>query len=137
MPSPRKARGTCLSCQTELPHPGWKYCSNACQHQHHYQEYIRRWQAGLETGNINRHSTAVSRHIRRYMREKCADRCQKCGWDKQNPVTGRVPLVINHVDGNPYNTREENLEALCPNCDALTPTWGNRRQLLHELDRQD
>lgn len=144
MPMPKKPRNSCLACSTEVPHPGWRYCNNACQQDYQYRQYIQRWKAGLETGNINRHSTALSNHVRRYMHRKSGSRCQRCGWGEKDPVTGRVPLVINHIDGNPYNTREENLEILCPNCDALTPTWGNlnrgngrknRRQLFHELDQ--
>jgi hypothetical protein len=143
MPMLRKPRGRCQSCEIELARPGWKYCSNTCQQDYRYRGYIQRWQVGLESGNVNRHNTALSRHVRRYMLEKSGERCQKCGWGEKNPVTDRAPLVINHIDGNPYNTHEGNLEVLCPNCDALTPTWGNlnrgngrkhRRQLHRELD---
>jgi hypothetical protein len=143
MPMPRKPRGQCLACQVELPRPAWRYCSNAYQQDYQYREFIQGWLAGLKSGNVNRHGTALSKHVRRFMHERTGSRCQRCGWGERNPVTGNVPLVINHIDGDPYNTREDNLEILCPNCDALTPTWGNlnrgkgrkhRRQLYQELD---
>jgi len=33
-------------------------------------------------------------------------------------------LQIEHVDGNPYRHKEENLTLLCPNCHSLTATFG-------------
>lgn len=34
-----------------------------------------------------------------------------------------IPLELEHIDGNPTNNTLENLELLCPNCHALTPTY--------------
>lgn len=51
-------------------------------------------------------------------------RCSKCGWSKTNPTTGKVPLTVNHKDGDATHTVPENLELLCPNCHALTPNYG-------------
>src|SRR5271166_3397151 len=86
---------------------------------------IARWKAGLETGNTGRHATFVSRHIRRYLTEKYGEKCQQCGWNMRHPATGRVPLTVEHKDGNWRNTIEENLTLLCPNCHSLTLTYGS------------
>lgn len=40
-----------------------------------------------------------------------------------NPKTKEVPLVADHTDGNWRNNKEENLRLVCPNCDALSPTY--------------
>ena len=40
-----------------------------------------------------------------------------------NPKTGKVPLVADHIDGNWQNNIEENLRLICPNCDSLSPTY--------------
>ena len=45
------------------------------------------------------------------------------GFAEVNPITGKVPLEIDHVDGDCYNNRPENLVVLCPNCHSLTPTF--------------
>ena len=37
-----------------------------------------------------------------------------------------VPLELEHRNGNRYDNRIENLELLCPNCHALTPTYRGR-----------
>ena len=65
----------------------------------------------------------VSPHIKRYLRKKFGNKCCLCGWSKANPKTGQVPLVADHIDGKWRNNIENNLRLLCPNCDALTPTY--------------
>ena len=48
----------------------------------------------------------------------------KCGWSERNPITKKVPIQMEHIDGNSENNSIENLELLCPNCHSLTPTFG-------------
>jgi hypothetical protein len=36
-------------------------------------------------------------------------RCRRCGWGERNLHTGRVPLEIEHIDGDWTNNRTENL----------------------------
>ena len=55
---------------------------------------------------------------------KCLNCKKKTDNPKKNPITGKVPLTINHIDGNPRNNNPDNLEVLCPNCHALTPNYG-------------
>ena len=42
---------------------------------------------------------------------------------RKNHVTGRVPVQIDHKDGDWMNHKKDNLEVLCPNCHSLTPTY--------------
>jgi len=121
MPMPKKPRKKCLFCGKETPRPGYKYCSNACQIEYQYQSYIKKWKAGQVNGLQS--IGIVSRHIKRYLRKKFGDKCCLCGWSKINSKTGQVPLVADHIDGNWRNNTENNLRLLCPNCDALTPTY--------------
>lgn len=65
----------------------------------------------------------VSRYIKRYLREKYGNKCGICGWSEVNPVTKQVPLVADHIDGNWRHNAEDNLRLICPNCDALSPTY--------------
>ena len=67
----------------------------------------------------------VSKHIRRYLLEKFGNKCSKCGWSKEHPITNAVPLEVDHIDGNAENNVEENFQLLCPNCHALTPFYRN------------
>lgn len=39
-----------------------------------------------------------------------------------------IPFELNHIDGDNKNNSRENLEAVCPNCHALTDTWRGRNK---------
>lgn len=88
-----------------------------------YEEYIKRWNCGLETGNY-KDGESLHRHLRRYMFDKNNSKCKKCGWCEVNTKTGKIPLTVNHIDGDCTNSKEDNLELLCPNCHSLTHNYG-------------
>lgn len=70
--------------------------------------------------------------------------CWHCGWEEENPFTkkrvkGRranglydnrfvsnIPTQLNHIDGNPFNNKLDNLEIVCPNCHSLGEYYGSR-----------
>ena len=47
--------------------------------------------------------------------------CEECGWAKLSD-DGRVPLELDHINGDRHDNRLENLRVLCPNCHSLKPT---------------
>lgn len=53
--------------------------------------------------------------------------CEKCGWAQRSP-DGRLPLELEHINGNSTDNRIENLKILCPNCHSLTPTYRRRKK---------
>lgn len=65
----------------------------------------------------------VSRHVKRYLRDKFGNKCCVCEWSEINIKIGYPPLIADHIDGNWRNNIESNLRLLCPNCDALTSTY--------------
>ncbi len=88
-----------------------------------YIPYIKRWKAGLEDGM--RGQGMISRHIKRYLLDKFDSKCSKCNWNEVHPITGNIPVEVEHIDGNHKNNKEENLTLLCPNCHSLTGTYRN------------
>lgn len=111
----------CLNCNKELKGRATKYCNNKCQTDYQHSQWIARWQQGEETGIKGKYQ--ISDHIRRYLQEKYHNRCSRCGWSEINPYTGKVPLEIEHIDGNYLNNSESNLDLICPNCHSLTSTY--------------
>lgn len=54
-------------------------------------------------------------------------KCEMCDWAEQSE-DGRIPLELDHVNGDRYDNRIENLRVLCPNCHSLQPTHRGRNQ---------
>lgn len=121
MPMPKKPRKKCLNCKKDPARSYYIYCSNACQAEYEYQAYIKKWKDGSVIGLQG--LGIVSSYIKKYLRLKFEDKCCLCGWSKINPKTGKAPLVADHIDGNWRNNIENNLRLICPNCDALSPTF--------------
>ena len=120
-----KAKPKCLNCDNIVPKNPNKYCCQKCQMSYQYKAYIERWLNGQETGNISPKSNlSVSCHVKRWLIETRGNKCEKCNWNKVNKITNKVPIQVNHIDGNSLNTVPNNIESLCPNCHSLTSTYG-------------
>lgn len=53
--------------------------------------------------------------------------CEECGWAKKSE-DGRLPLELDHINGDSSDNRLENLRILCPNCHSLKPTHRGRNR---------
>jgi hypothetical protein len=125
---PKKPRGSCLNrCGASLNQNADQYCSFYCMHAHRYACRARTF---ILQGGINGH--VPGQFLARVLRDIYGERCARCGWAQRHVKTGKVPVEVEHVDGNWENNRLDNLTLLCPNCHALTPTfralnWGRGR----------
>lgn len=115
----KKKTKLCRQCDKKIPTES-TYCSQKCHTDFVKFEKIGKWLAGeIDVSTV----LGCSRTIRNYLLEQCNNKCPKCGWGEVHPVTGNVPLEVNHIDGDSKNNRPENLEVLCPNCHSLTPNF--------------
>ncbi len=48
-------------------------------------------------------------------------KCELCGWAQKSP-DGRLPLELDHINGDKSDNRLNNLRILCPNCHSLQLT---------------
>lgn len=51
--------------------------------------------------------------------------CEECGWARISE-DGRIPIELDHINGDRHDNRIENLRILCPNCHSLKPTHCGR-----------
>jgi hypothetical protein len=54
-------------------------------------------------------------------------KCEMCGWDKMSK-DGRIPVELDHINGDKFDNRLLNLRILCPNCHSLQLTHRGRNK---------
>ena len=110
----------CLNCGNEINKRN-KYCSNLCQKEFEYKKYIQEWKNNKASGLKGEYQ--ISNHIKTYLFSKYNYKCARCGWGEINQYTNKIPLEVEHIDGDYKNNLESNLILLCPNCHSLTSTY--------------
>ncbi len=102
-----------------------KFCSNKCQMSYQSRKYVDFWKDGKLDGGVGITARNLANWLRNYLIQKFDNKCSECGWNQKHPLTNKVPLEVDHIDGNSENNLEGNLRLLCPNCHSLTPYFKN------------
>lgn len=111
-----KLTESCARCSTP--------CSRRCRYCATCWDYLQRSGALNRVLPFEQCKTDPSRR-RALLRER-GHRCETCGlaeWQGK-----QIPIQMDHTDGNSDNSTRENLKLLCPNCHALTPTFGSKNR---------
>lgn len=122
----------CLMCGK--PSGKKDYCCVDCKKKHIKQQKINEWLEGKS--NPQRGIGQIPEYIKEYLKEIHDNKCEKCGWSEINPMTGKVPLQIHHIDGDCTNNDFNNLQILCPNCHSLTETFGSLNKISKRFHRE-
>lgn len=91
------------------------YCSPSCSSLIKRKDLFK----SIELGNAK----LPQRNYKNYLIHKHGEKCMDCGWNKTNPYSNKIPIELEHIDGNSENNELSNLKLLCPNCHSLTPTY--------------
>lgn len=111
----------CLFCKKETKN--YKFCNHSCQHEYSYTQFVSKWLDGKESG-VRKQGLTYCSYIKRYLQETEGNKCKECGWCQIHNVTGKVPVQLDHINGNSEDNSRDNVRLLCPNCHSLTPTYG-------------
>jgi len=109
----------CLNCGKITTN---KYCNSTCQQKYKRKIIFKKIENDESTKYLGNCGTQ-SRWVKKYLIEKYGEKCMKCGWDERHCITNKVPIELEHKDGNSENNSLDNLELLCPNCHSLTLTY--------------
>jgi 5-methylcytosine-specific restriction endonuclease McrA len=113
----------CLYCLKKFESKGTgehKYCSRECMMAFWWRD------AKAELLQLGIDNSYANKAGKKYLIELHEGKCQICGlsgWRGQP-----MPLVLDHIDGDPYNNLISNLRVICNNCDALSPTYKGRNK---------
>lgn len=123
------SKKNCKNCGHILINNKNTYCNQDCVIEFKRKEVFEQ----IEMGN----SDLYYKNYKKYLIHKHGEKCMECGWGEVNEYTGKIPIELEHIDGNSKNNELSNLKLLCPNCHSLTPTYkganrGNGRHYRRE-----
>ncbi len=115
----KKRPRACPRCESVVP-GGQVFCSKTCQWSTEWEE---RKASYISAGEI---VGGAPKTIRRFLFDTRAHKCEICNRATWNGDP--IPLVADHINGNPTDHRIANLRLVCPNCDAQLPTSKGRNK---------
>lgn len=114
----QKKEGKCSYCQKPCK-ASKDYCSRDCYINDFHSSNIEKLKSDKK---IDLHYSSIRKSLLWYYDHKC----QKCGNDKWNGE--KIPLEIDHINGNPDDNNFDNLRLICPNCHAQTDTYKGKNK---------
>ena len=115
----------CAVCGKETNNP--RYCSSKCFQESRWQETVNEIEKNnclLYSGNgVYDYNPIVAK---RYLAEKRGRKCEICNCDTW--CDKPMPLILDHINGDPTNHTLENIRLVCGNCNMQLPTFAGRNR---------
>lgn len=115
----------CKECGKDIKnHKNRTFCSHKCVKQFTWKQACLQME---ETGALLPLSSGYGYNpvmAKRYLAEKRGRKCEICGgteWCGQ-----LMPLLLDHINGDPENHALTNVRLVCGNCNMLLPTFAGR-----------
>ena len=119
--NPRKhPQRECPVCETKLPSRCKTFCSVVCR------ETVRWFNTKKQIEAQGGWSRFNPVQIKKWLEEQHGWKCSICGLTEW--LGNRIPLVMDHVNGNPEDHSCDNLRFVCGNCDMLLPTYKSKNK---------
>ena len=118
----RYGKKKCVNCGNKTCNK--MYCSSECFSQHRWtkrKESYDSLDVLPSSGQWNQ-----CKYAKKYLTEVRGHKCECCGLSEW--LGDPIPLVLDHIDGNPSNWSKHNLRLLCGNCNMRTPTFAGKNK---------
>lgn len=121
-----KNPGNCLVCNKKLNWHQEKFCSRKCFQVNRWNNYkkIVEKEKRFPAKKAGSNSSVVQ--VKRYLSQKFGHKCSICKIEHWRGE--KVPLVLDHIDGNAENWDVHNCRLVCRNCDGQLPTFAGRNK---------
>lgn len=94
------------------------FCSTGCSIEYKNKIRIEEWKYK------NKNVKDLKGVLRIFILKEKNNKCEACGFEGYNKKTGNSILQLHHKDANHENNTYKNIKVLCPNCHAMTETFG-------------
>ena len=91
----RNINKLCVNCDKLLNDKRLTCCSYKCDKEYKRKILFEK----IESGD----TTLGAKNYKKYLINIYGEKCMECGWDKINPTSGKIPIELEHIDGDSDN----------------------------------
>lgn len=107
----------CGACDKLLMVYQGKFCSIKCTNESSKNKTKLKIESGQKVGVDT---------LRKFLFKTRSNKCEICNGSEW--FGKPMPLIMDHINGNPSDDSLTNLRLICPNCDRFLPTFGSRNK---------